>query len=382
MSLLYHYIPVAHDAKLIRPPKFKAGSPSNATLIRSPQFEVRSSSDVTLTRLSQFEAHAPGDASSPGDASPGDTSPGDASPGDASPPGNAPSPPRARWGSVMVSKYTRELIDVVEDEAKAAQDLMADYGGKFVMTEIWPFLPRNGSTDSAWPHQNGSSNGPLLVYFGWDGENDETWINQMKEALGRIRDVALREGCTTSDAPVYCNTTLADQNFTTLEQIYRDNLADLSALRTKYDPHDVMSLTGGFRIPHAPTIADGTYTIKNANYGRPLGAVGLPGPIAEPGFVLFRILLVPDGPEVYTIDNQDHFAVKMEDNVVSCQKKDPDTWKIIPKSRRRNQLEYRITNLDESECWVRGLSHRTVQCLPVGEVEDEDTALWRFQRLQ
>jgi hypothetical protein len=159
---------------------------------------------------------------------------------------------------------------------------MAEHQGKKVVGDVWPFLPRN-STDSAWPHQNGSCNGPLLVYFVWDGpENDTFWIDQLKVALDSIRQVALAEGCTTPDVPVYCNTTLADPDVTTLQQIYRHNLADLSALRTKYDPHNVMGLTGGFRIPRGPAIANGTYIIRNAT-DEPVGVVGPHSPIVGGG---------------------------------------------------------------------------------------------------
>ncbi|KAH8995907.1 hypothetical protein EDB92DRAFT_1814381 [Lactarius akahatsu] len=157
---------------------------------------------------------------------------------------------RARWGSVMVSKYTPNLINVVEEEAKAAKRLMQQFKGRMVMAEIWPFLPTmfDRSVDSAWPHRRGEPNGPLVVYFMWEGtENDEVWINQMMTALDHIHRIALEEKCTTPSAPVYCNTTLED--VTTPEQIYRDNLDRLSALRISYDPDNVMGRTGGFRIP-------------------------------------------------------------------------------------------------------------------------------------
>ncbi|KAH9058183.1 hypothetical protein EDB87DRAFT_941807 [Lactarius vividus] len=156
---------------------------------------------------------------------------------------------RARWGSVMVSKYTPNPIDVVEKQAEAAKKLMEQYGGKMVMAEIWPFLPSmfDKSVPSAWPHKSREPNGPLIVYFMWEGEkNDEVWIPQMVTALDQIYRTAEYEGCTTSSTPIYCNTTLES---TTPEQIYQDNLEKLSALRKKYDPYDVMGRTGGFRIP-------------------------------------------------------------------------------------------------------------------------------------
>ncbi|KAJ7580371.1 hypothetical protein C8J56DRAFT_961446 [Mycena floridula] len=157
---------------------------------------------------------------------------------------------RARWGNVMVSKYTQNLINVVEEEAKAAKQLMEKHNGRMVVSDIWPFLPSmfDNSVNSAWPHKKGAPNGPLLVYFMWeDEENDDVWISQMKTALDHIYRIALLEKCTTHNAPVYCNTTLAD--VTTPQQIYRDNLSKLSELRKKYDPDNVMEKTGGFRIP-------------------------------------------------------------------------------------------------------------------------------------
>ena len=70
----------------------------------------------------------------------------------------------------------------------------------------------DNSVDSAWPHQKGHKpNGPLLVYFAWGGkENDDFWIGHMKLALTRIHGKALSQNCIVDNAPVYCNTTLAD----------------------------------------------------------------------------------------------------------------------------------------------------------------------------
>lgn len=68
----------------------------------------------------------------------------------------------------------------------------------------------------------------------------------MKSVLKTLRDVALREGCTTEDAPVYSNCALED---TSVEQIYRGNLKKLIKVRQKYDPEDIMGQAGGFKIP-------------------------------------------------------------------------------------------------------------------------------------
>lgn len=117
------------------------------------------------------------------------------------------------------------------------------------------------SADSAWPHRKGDKpNGPLIVYFTWGGKkNDDFWIGHLKLTLARIHDKALGPNCIVDNAPVYCNMALAD--VTSVEQIYRDNLSDLSALRAKYDPSNVMGRTGGFRIPFG---LSGLFTINNA----------------------------------------------------------------------------------------------------------------------
>ena len=118
------------------------------------------------------------------------------------------------------------------------------------MADIWPFLSTMfaKSTDSAWPHRSGEPNGPLIVYFMWEGkENDDIWIDRMVAALKVIQEAANKAGCAKGNEPVYCNTTLVEA--TTHEQIYRGNIRELSRLRTTYDPHNVMERTGGFRIP-------------------------------------------------------------------------------------------------------------------------------------
>ncbi|KAF8483612.1 hypothetical protein DFH94DRAFT_318194 [Russula ochroleuca] len=245
---------------------------------------------------------------------------------------------RARWGNVMVSKYTQNLINVVEEEAKAAKRLMEKHKGRMVVGEIWPFLPTmfDTSVDSAWPHREGAPNGPLLVYFMWEGrENDKPWVNQMKAALHHIHQIALREECTTPDAPVYCNTTL--EEVTTPQQIYRHNLSALSALRTKYDPDDVMGKTGGFRIPLGPAIINGTYKITNANNNDAIG-------VSRPSGHVVKVDDTDDCPVGSRITSD-------TEEWVVCGPQE-DTWKVIPESRGNNQLEYSIVNLAGDKRWV------------------------------
>ena len=118
-----------------------------------------------------------------------------------------------------------------------------------VIIDVWPFLPTifdNSPPGAAWPHEPGKAFGPCLAYFLWeDAKDDKFWLSQMKNALKRIRSVARAEGCTTSSPPIYSNTSLENVS---PKRIWRGNLDQLRKVRKKYDPDDVMSRTGGFRI--------------------------------------------------------------------------------------------------------------------------------------
>ncbi|KAG0701510.1 hypothetical protein DFH29DRAFT_555526 [Suillus ampliporus] len=156
---------------------------------------------------------------------------------------------RVRWGTVMVSHFTPKLLDTIEQESKRAARNMKDNQGKTAVIDIWPFMPCmfDSSSPAAWPHKEGQPNGPLLVCFQWEGENnDKYWIELTKQILQSIRKVAKQEGCTNDELPSYCNTSLAD---TPVQDIYKNNLSKLKKIRAKYDPNDVMGRAGGFRIP-------------------------------------------------------------------------------------------------------------------------------------
>lgn len=158
---------------------------------------------------------------------------------------------RARWGTVMVSHFTPKLLDEIDVQSKLAASKLKEYEGKTAVIDIWPFLPSmfDTSTSAAWPHEKGRPNGPLLACFQWEGENNDSfWIGMMKQILQSIQKVAEAEGCTTDKLPKYCNTSLAD---TPVQDIYKEHLSTLIAIRAKYDPKNLMGRTGGFRIPLA-----------------------------------------------------------------------------------------------------------------------------------
>ena len=125
---------------------------------------------------------------------------------------------------------------------------MPRHDGKRVSFEIWPFHKDafNGirPKESAWPHEGGKVTGPLVGWFEWTGKNNDAfWLGEITNALEALREVALKEGCTTKDLPVYLNITLES---TTAREIYRHNYGELTVIKKKYDPTDVMKQAAGF----------------------------------------------------------------------------------------------------------------------------------------
>jgi len=99
--------------------------------------------------------------------------------------------------------------------------------------------------DSAWPHEAGKVFGPLVGQFEWTGaENDQFWLTAIEKAQNALETVASKLP-QNRDLPKYLNEALDN---TTVEDIYRDNLAQLKVLRQKYDQDNVMGLAEGFVI--------------------------------------------------------------------------------------------------------------------------------------
>ncbi|KDQ34144.1 hypothetical protein PLEOSDRAFT_1025037, partial [Pleurotus ostreatus PC15] len=102
------------------------------------------------------------------------------------------------------------------------------------------------SKPAAWPHSRDRVVVPLIACFLWEGEeNDKFWLATMQHALDDIKVVARREGCIYEDSPAY---PILDFGTTDAEVVYRENIDKLIAIRKKYDPDNVMGLTGGLKI--------------------------------------------------------------------------------------------------------------------------------------
>lgn len=136
---------------------------------------------------------------------------------------------------------------------------MRQHGGTHVKIGLWPFAKTmfDKATDSAFPHKKDKPNCPIIIYFTWEGkQNDEHWINTMKTTIDDLRKKVNEERAKINPEilalPYFINTALAEAIQTAVEQLYgEENLQRLKDIRKNRDPTGVMDLTGGFKIPRA-----------------------------------------------------------------------------------------------------------------------------------
>ncbi|KAG8982312.1 hypothetical protein FRB94_002600 [Tulasnella sp. JGI-2019a] len=72
-----------------------------------------------------------------------------------------------RFGCIMVTHFTKKLINAIAEEVSFVAKDMVDHKGKLVLLDVRPFLPNifDHGKASAWPHSRDTSYSPLLAYF-------------------------------------------------------------------------------------------------------------------------------------------------------------------------------------------------------------------------
>ncbi|KDQ61355.1 hypothetical protein JAAARDRAFT_506948 [Jaapia argillacea MUCL 33604] len=159
-------------------------------------------------------------------------------------------PQRGRFGCLMVSKYTKPLLDKMADEAKNAAGFLKSHRGSSIIVDAWPVhktIFENSPPGAAFPHKREAPYGPLLVYFRWnDASDDVFWIKELEGTLERIRVVACELGLTSDKVALYNNLSLET---VPAHKIYTENMGWLSQVKARYDPTDVMGRAGCHRIP-------------------------------------------------------------------------------------------------------------------------------------
>ena len=99
---------------------------------------------------------------------------------------------------------------------------------------------------SAYPPDRSHAIFPSLFSLTWsDASLDETMAASLRQISEAARAAVLTDGQNVSHAARYVNYALFD---TPLEDMYGGNVKRLREIRTKFDPEDVMGLTGGFKF--------------------------------------------------------------------------------------------------------------------------------------
>ncbi|KAG9080807.1 hypothetical protein FRC06_006138 [Ceratobasidium sp. 370] len=122
------------------------------------------------------------------------------------------------------------------------------HGGLLVSYSVEPFLRTLNirSKGGAYPHDDFLV--PLNLDWCWMGElNDDFFINSAKQSARIILDQAIAEGQDVAGVKQikYANYAAADED---LRSIYGPNLDRLRSIKKRYDPSNIMSLAGGYRL--------------------------------------------------------------------------------------------------------------------------------------
>ncbi|KAI0058465.1 FAD-binding domain-containing protein [Artomyces pyxidatus] len=156
---------------------------------------------------------------------------------------------RVYFGCAPVLKYTETLLSSIMNEtARVEQRIKVFDPTALAFTIVEPFQPGlfSHGAPSAYPPDRSHTILPTNPYLVW---SDPSMDSVMHDALGEltrsIQAAAIAEGQDIAGAAAYTNYALFD---TPVDQIYGANLPRLMLLKRKYDPSDVMGLTGGFKL--------------------------------------------------------------------------------------------------------------------------------------
>ena len=106
------------------------------------------------------------------------------------------------------------------------------------------FLAHGGP--SAYPPDRSLPVFPSGIYLGWNDESvDHFMANAIRTSTATLVEAGIQGGQNLKHAAPYINYAFLG---TPVELMYGDNLERLRAIRRRYDPEDVMRLTGGWKI--------------------------------------------------------------------------------------------------------------------------------------
>ena len=127
---------------------------------------------------------------------------------------------------------------------------LANSSASLLSYDVEPFLPSilTHGGPSAYPWTRTQRFLPFNMDFFWtDAQYDGAFYDAIVQSSRNLTDAAVQEGqFGIVGAPLYPNYALFG---TPVASMYGESLAEMIALKVKYDPGNVMGLTGGWKIP-------------------------------------------------------------------------------------------------------------------------------------
>ncbi|KIJ54876.1 hypothetical protein M422DRAFT_153476 [Sphaerobolus stellatus SS14] len=147
---------------------------------------------------------------------------------------------------VPIIRYTKSIVDAIVDQSI----LLGIPGFTDGVAEITiePFLSDlyDHSTGGAYPHSPAHPWTPCNVFVSYsDLAADDRAFAAVNKVSSIIQQLAIEEGQSSPDAILYNNYAGKGRD---LKLLFGDNLPLLRVLRAKYDPHNLLNLTGGWRF--------------------------------------------------------------------------------------------------------------------------------------
>ena len=118
------------------------------------------------------------------------------------------------------------------------------YGVEVFLPNIFSHAA-NGS--SSYPPTRAVTCSPLAItYFYTDAAEDDLFNDIVTQSAQQITKVSAEQGQDVDQIPIYGN--YASDNTWSSQRIFGDVYTTLQTIKKKYDPTDVMSLTGGWKV--------------------------------------------------------------------------------------------------------------------------------------
>ncbi|KIJ44595.1 hypothetical protein M422DRAFT_251874 [Sphaerobolus stellatus SS14] len=158
------------------------------------------------------------------------------------------SPARVASHTVPIIRYTQRIVDAISKLLGTSGLINNSDPNAFAALSIEPFNSDlyDHSTGGAYPHSPAHPWTPFQILIGYtDPTADNVTLAAARTAAAAIQQVAIEEEQSSPDAILYSNYA---QKGTDLKLLFGDNLPLLRTLQAKYDSHDLLSLTGGWRF--------------------------------------------------------------------------------------------------------------------------------------